>query len=51
MAAETATVRNTTPAEIRNANIDLLLSSAEGTIRADAEPRGETLKRFTPCTL
>jgi hypothetical protein len=32
MAAETVTARNTAPAAIRNANIDLVLSSAKGTM-------------------
>jgi hypothetical protein len=33
MAAETATARNIAPAAIRNANIDLVLSAAKGTIK------------------
>ena len=48
MAAETATARNTALAEIRNANIDLLLSAAKGMLGADAELKGDALKRFTP---
>ena len=44
--ADTATARNTAPAEIRNANIYLLLSAVYGTMGADAELVGERAEAF-----
>jgi hypothetical protein len=46
MAAETATVSNTAPAEIRNASIDCFFQPLRGTIGADANPTGERSEPF-----
>jgi hypothetical protein len=41
MAAETPTARNIAPAAIRNANIDLLLSTKNGNVQQMLKQRGK----------